>query len=790
MTKTNIEGGMSNMIFMKKKYLVILLFSTCLIVYGVNVRDFGATGDGKTDDTAAIQKAISYLASKIKMDRFRTEDEWNSGSSETHVDELYFPAGTYKISRTLFAEGSVAWRGEQAVKIVLDDPEQDILYCRIYRRALFDTIEFSGGRTQIQLWSRNWNASSVHIRNCVFRDSSAPAVRSISRRVYNPPENYSGGIRGMNIQMIPPYEVTVKNGVPELFRNSMKGSIGWFSSNIITVSRSSFLNCMQAFEFDNDGTLIDNCHIVANPQAEGPVMIAGIGAAPNMLSIWNLRAEAPATDKVQYWIKNEGFHLICNDSSFLSERPMLFLEQNTLRIPFHSIPGSVIVNRSTFKSAGNPKGALIDLHRVPCVLKWIDNRNENGSVPLIKWAVKVSPHYFEKDSFAGKLHGIPWSTKHKYNVIVAGNRNIEVNLPDVMKQFCYEDDPMLHEKIPLQQEIPIQQGELKAADFGVVPDGKTDNTSALTHALNAAAKARKTLLIPSGRIRLASTVTLPDFVSLRGEGMPVIFGDKRDGYDLFYGKNPEIISFRSLILRNAKRIFAVELGDRSRLIAIKDSLIYDTAALSIEVTGTENRCQFIMSGSLWNGAGGIVSECNYNEVAMCWFANNFWMDNQAFFTLKKGILIMRSGFFVPYVSKNIRRTNRLTGEKKVWELGDNLRWIDNEGGNVYLYGCRGGGEGGGYSMIRQTAVGGIIYIEGGLVRFTNEYTKNCLFYADAAPDKVLFTGIAGNPVHTFLGIRQKVLERAPGVKEFPAKILGVMIPQEKESHTKALHSRN
>lgn len=790
MANPNIEGGVCNMNFMKKKRLVILLFSACLIAHGVNVRDFGATGDGNTDDTAAIQKAISYLASKIKMDRFHKEDEWNTGSSETHVDELYFPAGTYKISRTLFADGSVAWRGQPSAKIVLNDPNQDILYCRIYRRALFDTIEFSGGKTQIQLWSKNWNASSVHIRNCVFRDSSAPALRSISRRVYNPPENYSKGFRGLNIQMIPPYEVTMKNGVPELSPNSIKGSISWFSSNIIYISRSSFLNCMQAFEVDNDGTLIDNCHIVANPKTEGPVMIAGIGPAPNMLSIWNLKAEAPATDKVQYWIRNEGFHLNCNDSTFLSVRPMVFLDQNTLRIPFHYIPGSIVVNRSIFKSAGKPKGALIDLHRVPCVLKWIDNRNENGSVPLIKWDVKVSPHYFENDSFPGKLHGIPWSTKHKYNVVIAGNRNIEVNLPDVMNPFCYADDPMLHEKIPVRQEIQVPQNELKATDFGVVPDGKTDNTAALTCALNAAAKAQKTLLIPSGRIRLASTVTLPEFVSLRGEGMPIIFGDRRDGYDLFQGKNSKIISFRSLMLRNAKRILSVELGHRSRLIAIEDCLIYDTAALSIELTGRKNTCQFIMSGSLWNGAGGIVSECDFNEVIMCWFANNFWMDNQAFFTLKKGVLLMRSGFFVPYVSKNIKRTNRLTGEKKIWELGDNLRWIDNEGGKVYLYGCRGGGEGGGYSMIRQTVSGGIIYMEGGLASFTNKDTKNCLFYADAAPDKAVFTGIAGNPIHTLRGVRQRVWEKASGVKDFPIKVLGVMIPQETDNLPEKPHIGN
>ena len=41
----------------------------------VNVKDFGAVGDGVTDDTAAIQAALDHVAA-------------NGGT-------LYFPAGTY-----------------------------------------------------------------------------------------------------------------------------------------------------------------------------------------------------------------------------------------------------------------------------------------------------------------------------------------------------------------------------------------------------------------------------------------------------------------------------------------------------------------------------------------------------------------------------------------------------------------------------------------------------------------------------------------------------------------------
>ena len=48
----------------------------------VNVRDFGATGNGKTDDHPSIQAALDFIASK-------------SGDGDTNDGTLYFPEGTY-----------------------------------------------------------------------------------------------------------------------------------------------------------------------------------------------------------------------------------------------------------------------------------------------------------------------------------------------------------------------------------------------------------------------------------------------------------------------------------------------------------------------------------------------------------------------------------------------------------------------------------------------------------------------------------------------------------------------
>lgn len=59
---------------------------------GVNVRDFGAVGDGKSDDTTALQKAFDEACRPSK----------NNNPSTKGPRVVYLPQGTYRITRSLF----------------------------------------------------------------------------------------------------------------------------------------------------------------------------------------------------------------------------------------------------------------------------------------------------------------------------------------------------------------------------------------------------------------------------------------------------------------------------------------------------------------------------------------------------------------------------------------------------------------------------------------------------------------------------------------------------------------
>lgn len=56
-----------------------------------NVKDYGAKGDGKTDDTAAINRAVT--------DGGRCGRECGSSTAKPAV--IYFPSGTYLVSSSI-----------------------------------------------------------------------------------------------------------------------------------------------------------------------------------------------------------------------------------------------------------------------------------------------------------------------------------------------------------------------------------------------------------------------------------------------------------------------------------------------------------------------------------------------------------------------------------------------------------------------------------------------------------------------------------------------------------------
>lgn len=106
----------------------------------VNVQKFGATGNGKTDDTRAIQKALDKL--------FNPALQSNAGKEDYVV--LYFPAGVYCISSTL------TLRGKIGISIIGADPKKTIIKWTGNDK---DTMLWANGSAYFKIARLTWNGS-------------------------------------------------------------------------------------------------------------------------------------------------------------------------------------------------------------------------------------------------------------------------------------------------------------------------------------------------------------------------------------------------------------------------------------------------------------------------------------------------------------------------------------------------------------------------------------------------------------------------------------------------------
>jgi len=148
---------------MKRPAVFFLLLPLAGVLCGsaLNVRDFGARGDGRHDDTEALQKAADAVSRSL---------------SEHGSATLCFPKGRYLISKRITLS-KISLRGDNAV-IVQKNPQEDILYYDFAWNTRVSGMEFRGGRDQLSFWNANTEKGMLTVRDCRFFNASGIAVGS------------------------------------------------------------------------------------------------------------------------------------------------------------------------------------------------------------------------------------------------------------------------------------------------------------------------------------------------------------------------------------------------------------------------------------------------------------------------------------------------------------------------------------------------------------------------------------------------------------------------------------
>jgi hypothetical protein len=176
------------------KLRILLYFLVCVLIFGchshkglgkatslmylnassqINVKDFGAIGNGESDDTEAILQAIEYAhkqeISTYLFDKSRLKSSIFMGSIPT----VYFPAGVYKITKTIPLGSYVSIKSDKAILIpseIMIDNELAAMK-GIGWQCDISGLQFIKFQTAIDLDNNNIDCGKINIEDCDFLDN-------------------------------------------------------------------------------------------------------------------------------------------------------------------------------------------------------------------------------------------------------------------------------------------------------------------------------------------------------------------------------------------------------------------------------------------------------------------------------------------------------------------------------------------------------------------------------------------------------------------------------------------
>lgn len=130
---------------------------------------WGAKADGSTNDSAAIQACVDYIAAN----RGFTNNGFSGSASVGYVD---FPAGVYRLSSTINVSSYTTLTGQRA-SFKPDSGIPCFTFESSYQNRI-DNLVFIGGTWALVFETGNVDTSTVTIENCEFQDQTAGHIQT------------------------------------------------------------------------------------------------------------------------------------------------------------------------------------------------------------------------------------------------------------------------------------------------------------------------------------------------------------------------------------------------------------------------------------------------------------------------------------------------------------------------------------------------------------------------------------------------------------------------------------
>lgn len=689
----------------------------------LNVRDFGAKGDGVADDTAAIRAALVQAAQANEARRIRVGYRCvdGGGVGDGPIREVFFPKGVYRVSETLLVWRDIVLRGEDAT-VKMTERDRDILYFHSAFRCRVSGLAFAGGATALRFWTQNNDTAHVTIRDCRFVGTSAAAVECLS---------FSHKTNGQS-RALSPY-LARKDGTlrPNPLYAGPRG--GWPNSTLLTIEDCAFEDCARVSDFACDGAVMRRVKAVTAKGAPGGAILVGNRLHAEGLDVTVRRA--PGVRQSAFETKRSGAMLDVESSVFRTDDGSGVCTVRSSTVPTY-YASALSLNDVTVESGASDDDAPVVIEPKTCP-------NRLRVAGLVERGV----------AHASPIHYV-------------GGRD-EKTLADLRYFKFYSLETSFMTQVlerPLKRPpLPCAPARdagltLYATDFGLDDDLATDDTEAVRR-LFAAAKgqARATLVFPATWVDLSETLDVPEDVTIVGQGTSG-FRMKDETKDIFRVNGFSDVRFRNLhfeggrhsvVLSCAARGFFSRLVGRKPFASFTDCFFSDAADYAVVATSgdglSDGRKDFdlVMDGGIaftcriYRGNGTAWDDRRWTEIlpeAKGKRTGAVAYDN-------RGVLVLRDSLSVPMFFADMIPMDKVPIFEKA-EAGD-FRWVDNRGDFISLF-TRYGGEWGGATPVYNYG-SGRVYMEGGYAWFESQLVHRHPVFADSPDARLKLTHVTFSP---------------------------------------------
>ena len=689
----------------------------------LNVRDFGAKGDGVADDTAAIRAALVRASKENEARRIRVGYRCvdGGGVGDGPIREVFFPKGVYRVSETLPVWRDAVLRGDGAT-VRMAERDRDVLYFHSAFRCRVSGLAFEGGATAMRFWTQNNDTAHITIRDCRFVGTSAAAVECLS---YSYKTN--GQSRGLS-----PYIVR-KDGAlrPNPLFAGPRG--GCPNSTLLTIEDCAFEGCARATDFACDGAVMRRVKAVTAKGAPGGAFLVS-----NRLHAYDLDVtvrRAPGVRQSVFETKRSGAMLDVESSVFRTDDGSGVCSVRSSTVPNYAA-SAISLNGVTVESGASDDDAPVVIEPKTC-----PNRLRVAGL-VERGAAHASPVHY------------------------VGGRD-EKALADLRYFKSYPPEASFMTQVlekPLKRPSPPRAPSrgagptLYATDYGLDDDLATDDTEAVRRLLAAAREqANATLVFPATWVDLSETLDVPDGAAIVGQGT-CGFRMKDEAKDVFRVNGFSDVRFRNVhfvggrhqvSLTCAVRGFLSRLVGRAPFASFTDCFFSDAADYAVVATSgdglADGRKDFdlVMDGGIaftcriYRGNGTAWDDRRWTEIlpeAKGKRTGAVAYDN-------RGVLVLRDSLSVPMFFADMIPMDKVPIFEKA-EAGD-FRWVDNRGDFVSLF-TRYGGEWGGATPVYNYGTGRV-YMEGGYAWFESQLVRRHPVLADSPDARLKLTHVTFSP---------------------------------------------